>query len=240
RHVAMVMDGNGRWAQQRGLSRLEGHRAGFEAARTIAQCCADWNIPVLTFFAFSTENWKRPAKEVRFLMSNLRKFLRKHTSEFAEKGLALRPIGNLQGLPEDVRAELRRAVEATRGGEALTLVLALNYGGHDEIVRAARSVAARVQEGELEPEDIDERVFEEHLDTAGLPHPDLVIRTGGERRLSNFLLWQVWYAELYLTDTYWPDFGREEFRAALWDYARRERRFGAVGPATPGASPDTS
>jgi undecaprenyl diphosphate synthase len=228
RHVAVIMDGNGRWAARRGLPRTEGHRAGAEAARAAAQACSEWGIPVLTLYAFSTENWKRPAAEVRFLMSNLRSFLRKHRGEFVENNIRLRVIGAPEELPTGVQKELRLTLEATAGCDGLLLVLALNYGSHREITEAARALARQAQAGILDPEEIDEAALEEHLYTAGLPPLDLVIRTGGEMRLSNFLLWQVQYAELYVTDTLWPDFDKEEFHKALQEFARRERRWGAV------------
>jgi undecaprenyl diphosphate synthase len=228
RHVAIIMDGNGRWARQRGLPRVEGHRAGFETARSVAECCRDWHIPILTLYAFSTENWKRPAAEVRFLMSNLRKFLRERREEFVDKDVSLRAVGELDGLPKDVQSELRRTIRATAEGNALTVVLALNYGARLEIVEAARQLARKARDGGLDPDQIDEEIFKAHLWTADLPDPDLMIRTGGERRLSNFLLWQLQYSELYVTDTYWPDFAESAFLQALQDYAGRERRFGGL------------
>jgi undecaprenyl diphosphate synthase len=228
RHVAVIMDGNGRWAARRGLPRTDGHRAGAEAARAAAQCCLEWGIPVLTLYAFSTENWKRPAAEVRFLMSNLRSFLRKHRADFIENNIRLRVIGAPSELPAGVQKELALTLEATAACDGLTLVLALNYGSHREITEAARALARKALSGTLDPEDIDEATLEEHLYTAGLPPLDLVIRTGGEMRLSNFLLWQVQYAELYVTDTLWPDFDEAQFRKALEEFARRERRWGAV------------
>jgi undecaprenyl diphosphate synthase len=228
RHVAIIMDGNGRWAERRGLPRNEGHLAGAESARAVARCCVDLKIPVLTLYAFSTENWNRPRPEVRFLMAHLRRFLKKHRQEFVEHDIRVRPIGAVEELPAAVLEELRATEEATENCRALTLVVALNYGSHREITDAARSIARRVQRGEMQPEAIDEQVLEEHLYTAGLPAPDLLIRTGGEMRLSNFLLWQLSYAELYVTETLWPAFRRREFLRALHEFARRERRFGAL------------
>ncbi len=227
------MDGNGRWAAERGLSRIEGHEAGFQSARTVAECCREWGIPVLTLYAFSTENWKRPPAEVRFLMSRLGRFLKEHRDEFADSGVRLRAIGQLERLPAGVRRELERAVELTSDGRQLTLVLALSYGGRQEITRAARAIARKAKAGELDPEEVDEALLERHLWTCGLPDPDLLIRTGGEHRVSNFLLWQLWYTELYVTDTYWPDFDEAALREALWDYARRSRRFGGLEARTP-------
>jgi undecaprenyl diphosphate synthase len=226
RHVAIIMDGNGRWAQQRGLHRNDGHRAGAEAAAAIGRCCMEWKIPVLTLYAFSTENWNRPRSEVRFLMSSLRKFLAERRAEFVENRIRVRAIGDIEGLPQRVREEVRVTEEETRDGDALTLVVALNYGAHDEIAAATRAIARKALRGEIEPDQIDEATVEQHLYTAELPPPDFLIRTGGEMRLSNFLLWQASYAELYMTETLWPDFGREEFLEAVREFARRERRFG--------------
>ncbi len=234
RHVAIIMDGNGRWARARALPRVEGHRVGFESAREIAECCLEWSIPYLTLFAFSTENWKRPQHEVSFLMSRLSRFLRRRRREYSDKNVRLRAIGRLDGLPQEVRKELAAAIEETRECTAMTLTLALNYGGRQEIAGAAQELARRVRDGRIEPEQIDVEQFERVLDTAGTPDPDLMIRTGGEYRLSNFLLWQLWYAELYVTETCWPQFRREQFLAALREYARRERRFG--GLADPAAA----
>ncbi len=228
RHVAILMDGNGRWATERGLARIEGHRRGFESAREVARLCRDWGIPVLTLFAFSTENWKRPRREVNFLMSRLQEFLKKHRQELVENDVHVRVIGRQDGLPVGAQREVARTVAATRDNSRHTLVLAINYGARREIVDAARSIARMAAAGELRPEDVDESLFEGQLYTAGLPEPDLVIRTGGEMRLSNFLLWQLSYAELYVTDTWWPDFGEEEFLAALRAYAQRCRRFGGL------------
>jgi undecaprenyl diphosphate synthase len=231
RHVAIIMDGNGRWARRRGLPRNEGHLAGMESARAVAKCCIEMKIPVLTLYAFSTENWNRPRSEVRFLMSNLRRFLKARRKEFVENNIRVRAIGAVEELPEAVQKEIRITEEATHEGTALTLVVALNYGSHREIADAARAIARRVRLGELQPDEIDEATVEQHLYTAGLPEPDLLIRTGGEMRLSNFLLYQLSYAELYVTDTLWPDFREEEFRKALREFARRERRFGALREA---------
>jgi undecaprenyl diphosphate synthase len=237
RHVAAMMDGNGRWAQQRGLPRTEGHKAGAQSARTIAEACIELGIPALTLFAFSTENWRRPRAEVSFLMSNLRSFLHEHGKDLVKNGICLRPIGALDGLPADVRRELDRARDATREGTALTLAVAVNYGARREIADAARAIARKVKAGELEPDAIDEDTVEQHLYTAGLPAPELVIRTGGEMRLSNFLLWQVSYAEFYVTETLWPDFGRDQFIEALREFGRRDRRFGGLNDEESGKEP---
>jgi len=232
-----MMDGNGRWARRRGLPRTEGHRAGSRSARAVAEACVELGIPVLTLFAFSTENWRRPRSEVRFLMANLRGYLREHTADLVENGIRMRAIGALDGLPRIVRRELARAENATQKGTALTLAVAVNYGARREIADAVRAIAARVQAGTLDPDSIDEDTVEQHLYTAGLPAPELLIRTGGEMRLSNFLLWQASYAELYITETLWPDFGRDEFIEALREFARRERRFGGLGADAPETQP---
>ena len=228
RHVAIIMDGNGRWAQKRGLPRNEGHRAGAESAQAVVKCCLKRKIPVLTVYAFSTENWRRPRSEVRFLMSNLRRYLKDNREDFVENDVRFQAIGALDELPAAVRRELQATVEATRDCKSLTVVAALNYGARREMAEAARAIATEVKEGRLAPEQVDEGVFGEHLYTAGLPEPDLLIRTGGEMRLSNFLLWQLSYAELYVTEALWPDFGEEEFEKALQEFAHRERRFGGL------------
>jgi undecaprenyl diphosphate synthase len=228
-HVAIIMDGNGRWARARGLPRAAGHRAGAEALRTVSECCAQWGIPYLTAYAFSTENWSRPPEEIDFLMNELRRFLRERRREMVKNGICLRAIGRLHELPASVRKELEKAREATARGSALALTLALNYGGRAEIVDACRALAREAAEGRLSPEQIDEPAFAAHLYAPDLPDPDLLIRTAGEMRVSNFLLWQIHYAEIYVTDTPWPDFGREQLHDAIRAYAARERRFGRVG-----------
>jgi undecaprenyl diphosphate synthase len=228
RHVAVIMDGNGRWARARGLPRNEGHMAGAESARAVAECCADLKIPFLTLYAFSTENWNRPRSEVQFLMSNLRKFLKKHRDDFVENDARVVAIGRVEGLPAAVRREVRATEEATADGRAMTLAVALNYGSRRELADAARAIARKAAAGEIDPGDVDEETLEQHLYTAGLPDPDLLIRTGGEMRLSNFLLYQLSYAELYVTETLWPDFRRDELLEALREFARRERRFGGL------------
>jgi undecaprenyl diphosphate synthase len=228
RHVAVIMDGNGRWARARGLKRIEGHRVGAESADVITTCCVEFGIPYLTLYAFSTENWKRPRAEVHFLMRYLRKFLREQQPKMIENGVRLAAIGDTDALPAGVRKELAATMEATRDCQAMTLTLALNYGARQEIVRAARALAAEARDGALDPAAIDETAFAARLDTAGTPDPDLLIRTAAEQRLSNFLLWQISYAELYVTDTLWPDFRRKSLEAALEEYAGRERRFGGI------------
>lgn len=227
-HVAVIMDGNGRWAHARMMPRAAGHLEGAESARVIVKCCVELGIPYLTLFAFSTENWQRPQDEVNFLMEQLTNFLVERRDELVENGVRLKAVGRTDELPEAVQRELRNTEEATRSGSALTLLLALNYGARSEIVDACKELAAKVQAGRLSPEEIGEDHISSHLYTAGIPDPDLLIRTGGERRLSNFLLWQISYAELHISDVLWPDFRRDEFLDVLRDYAVRERRFGRL------------
>ncbi len=223
-HVAVIMDGNGRWARQRGLPRLAGHRAGTEALRRLIEACVEFGVPRLTIYAFSTENWKRPAHEVRGLMFLLEEVIERQLSELDRNGVRLRHIGWLENVPHHLRRAIQRAVARTETNTRLELNVAFNYGGRQEIVRAVR----RIVEDGIPPDEIDEACLERHLETAGLPDPDLVIRTSGEMRLSNFLLWQVAYAEIYCTPTLWPDFDREELLRALHSYAARDRRFGEL------------
>ena len=238
-HVAIVMDGNGRWARHKGLSRTRGHIEGAESARAIAKACVELGVSYLTLYAFSTENWDRPAAEVRFLMRQLRRFLIDRRQELLENGIRLRAIGRTHELPARVRQALEGTERATRHCGNLTLLLALNYGGRSEIADACRAIARQVQAGEIRPQDVDEHAVARYLYTVGIPDPDLLIRTGGEMRLSNFLLWQVSYTEIYVTDTLWPDFRKDQFQEALRDFAGRERRFGGVknGAGAPAAQP---
>ena len=233
RHIAIIMDGNGRWAQERGLPRVIGHRAGAKAVKKIARIAKELGISVLTLYAFSTENWKRPAAEVQALMKLLSSFLQAERANMLRDNVILHTIGDREGLPENVQKVLaevsKETSENSDAKDSLTLNLALNYGGRMEIVRAARAVAESCVQGRIAPADITEELFAAHLDSAGLPDPDMIIRTGGESRLSNFLLWQASYAELYITDIYWPDFGREQLLQAIGDFQRRERRFGKTG-----------
>jgi undecaprenyl diphosphate synthase len=238
-HVAVIMDGNGRWAHARGLPRTQGHMEGAESARAVAKCCVEFGIPYLTLYAFSTENWRRPQDEVEFLMLHLARFLVERREELAQNSIRLQAIGRIGELPEAVQRELRGTMEATRNASALTLTLALNYGSRSEIVDACRELAARVQAGALAPDQIDEERISGCLYTRDVPDPDLLIRTGGERRVSNFLLWQISYAELCLTDVLWPDFRREAFLETLRDYAKRERRFGGLAEAHSKGEADT-
>jgi len=228
RHIAIIMDGNGRWAQARGLPRLDGHRRGAEAVRRIITHCRESGLQFLTLYAFSMENWARPRYEVDGLMRLLVRFLGERGRELAEHGIRLCAIGDLGRLPRQARTLLERVMASTRELGGMRLTLALSYGGRDEIARAARRLAQRACSGELDPTTIDEPLFAANLDTGGTPAVDLVIRTGGERRLSNFLLWQSAYAELFFTDRPWPDFGPEDFDEAVAWYHGRKRTFGLV------------
>ncbi|MBC7260662.1 MAG: isoprenyl transferase [Chloroflexi bacterium] len=218
RHVAIIMDGNGRWAQQRGLPRTAGHQAGVEAVRRMVRLCIEIGIPVLTLYTFSTENWQRPRAEVAFLMHACEEYARREAEELHRNGVRLNVIGRRTGLPSSLLAALDQAMEETRDGNRLILNLALNYGGRAEIVDASRAVMAACQHGELDPEALDEVVFSRYLYTAGLPDPDLVIRTAGEMRLSNFLIWQVVGAVFWTTPVFWPDFDKEHLLQAIKDY----------------------
>jgi undecaprenyl diphosphate synthase len=228
RHVAVIMDGNGRWAKQRGLPRIMGHRRGVDTLKKLLRTCRDWGVKALTAYAFSTENWGRPLEEVDFLMTLFERVLRQELAEMMDEGVRIRFVGNLQSLPPTLQAEIDRAVEQTHDNPGIRFTVATNYGGRQEIVQACQAIATQVQHGKLAPEDIDESLFSHHLYTAGLEDPDLLIRTSGEMRISNFLLWQLAYAELYVTDTLWPDFDIVEFHRALGDYQKRHRRFGKI------------
>lgn len=227
RHVAIIMDGNGRWAKQHGKPRLFGHRAGAESLRAVLRACRDHGVEYLTVYAFSTENWIRPQEEVAGLMGLLKTFLKKDEHELHENQVRLWATGRLLDLPKAVRAELERVVAATRDYRKGNLILALSYGGRAEIVDAVRALATQVRDGHLEPAAINEQTIAAHLYLPDVPDPDLLIRTSGELRLSNFLLWQLSYAEFYFTHTLWPDFREPEFATALAEYARRQRRYGA-------------
>ncbi len=229
RHVAIIMDGNGRWAEARGLPRVAGHEAGAESVREITRACREQGVEALTLYSFSTENWKRPADEVAALMGLLGRFLVQERREILENGIRLRTIGQTDRLPLAVRAALRELSFASRDNTGMTLTLALSYGGRAEIVDAARALAKKAAARKLRPEDIDEATFAAELGTAGLPEPDLLIRTSGEVRLSNFLLWQLAYAEIYVTDVAWPDFRRPQLAEAFAAFGSRERRFGKTG-----------
>ena len=228
RHVAVIMDGNGRWARERGRPREFGHRAGMRAVREAVEAAGDAGVEVLTLFAFSQENWHRPQGEVAALMTLLELYVRKERRELKEKGVEVHAVGELHLLGPRTRAAIESIVEHTRGGTRLKLNLAISYGSRTEIVNAAKRLAERVREGTLMPGEIDEALFAEHLYTPEDPDPDLLIRTSGELRISNFLLWQLAYTELYVSPVLWPDFDREHFFSAILEYQRRERRFGRV------------
>lgn len=230
KHVAIIMDGNGRWAQQRGLPRIKGHQAGAESVREALRACRKYGVRYLTLYAFSVENWSRPSSEIRGLMHLLRYFLHKDERELHENRVRLRAIGRLHDLPEPVRRELERVIKATALYTDWQLILALSYGGRAEIVDATRKIARRVAAGELNPRQINEAVFAKHLYAPDVPDPDLMIRTSNEVRLSNFLLWQLSYTELYFTDVLWPDFREPDFVKALEAFSHRERRFGNIEP----------
>jgi undecaprenyl diphosphate synthase len=227
-HVAIIMDGNGRWAQQRGWPRIRGHREGAESVRAILKAAKKAGIKYLTLYAFSVENWVRPPAEIRGLMGLLKEFLREQEFELHENRIRLRAIGRISDLPGTVRKELERVMVATAKYNERTLILALSYGGRAEIVDAVRKIAVKVKAGELDPNKVDEKFVAQHLYAPDIPDPDLMIRTSGEMRISNFLLWQLSYSELYITDVLWPDFREEEFMKALEEYARRNRRFGDI------------
>jgi undecaprenyl diphosphate synthase len=229
RHVAVIMDGNGRWAERRGLSRLRGHRVGKDSVRAVVETSRDLGIEYLSLYAFSTENWHRPAREVDGLMTLLRRYLASELDKMMRHEIRLRAVGNLRRLPHAVRQALRSAVEATKNNTKMTVVLAVSYSSREEMTKAVRRIARRVERGELDPARVTPGVIEAHLDTAGIPDPDLLIRTSGEMRVSNFYLWQVAYSELYVTDTLWPDFREREYREALAYFQQRQRRFGRTG-----------
>jgi undecaprenyl diphosphate synthase len=225
-HLAIIMDGNGRWAQQRMLKRIVGHQRGAETVKMVVEQASLMGIKYLTLFAFSSENWLRPAMEVRALMALLKKYIRQETARMMRKNIRYNVIGNRSELPEDVNQTLEDAIQETSKNTGMTLTLALSYGGRQELSMAATRLARDVVAGKLSPEDITTDLYSSYLDTGGLPDPDFLIRTSGEMRISNFLLWQLAYTELYFTDTNWPDFTINEFRKALADYQSRERRFG--------------
>jgi undecaprenyl diphosphate synthase len=228
RHVAIIMDGNGRWAKERHLPRIEGHRAGADSARIIIRTAGELGIKYLTLYAFSVENWNRPKDEVDALMKYLIHYLKTETPELNKNNVKLEVIGQIYRLPENVQEHLKRSITTLSRNNGLTLVMALSYGGRTEIVDAVRSIAAKAKSRELDPADITEEVFAQHLYTRNLPDPDLLIRTSGEMRVSNFLLWQISYAELVITPTLWPDFRKPQLYAALEEYHRRHRRFGGL------------
>ncbi len=227
-HVAIIMDGNGRWAKKRGLPRTMGHRKGVEAVREVVRAAGDCGVRYLTLFAFSSENWRRPETEVSDLMGLLKAFIRRDLAELHRENVRIRVIGDRENLSSDILPLLLEAEETTRANTALTLVIAFNYGSRDEIARVAARLAREVAAGRLRADEIDAEMMNRHMDTAGIPDPDLIIRTSGEERLSNFLLWQGAYSELMFVPEYWPDFNRALFYRALEQYALRERRFGGL------------
>lgn len=227
-HVAIIMDGNGRWAKLRNLPRVEGHRHGVESVRAVVRAAGELGIKYLTLYAFSVENWNRPQDEVDTLMKYLARYLKTETEELQKNNVKLDVIGQVYRLPEFVQTQLKKTQAALAKNNGLTLILALSYGGRTEIVDAVRKIATKVKQGLIEPEEINAQVFAQHLYTANYPDPDLLIRTSGELRISNFLLWQISYTELVVTPTLWPDFRKADFYAALEEYARRHRRFGGL------------
>ncbi len=225
-HVAAIMDGNGRWAKQRGFPRTIGHKRGADALRDLLRCCRDWGIGALTVYAFSTENWGRSLKEVDFLMALFENLFQIELAEMVAEQVKLEVVGDLDDVPPSLYKAIETAKAATQNNQGVKFTVAINYGGRQEIVRACQTIARQVQQGSLAIDDIDENLLARHLHTADLPDPDLLIRTSGEMRISNFLLWQLAYAEIYVTDTLWPDFDRPAFHRALLNYQKRHRRFG--------------
>ncbi len=227
-HVAFIMDGNGRWAKKRLMNRVKGHEQGAQTVKEVVTACRELGIDVLTLYAFSTENWARPKEEVKALMYLLKRFLRNETEELREKDIRLNIMGQIERLPDDVRKEAEQAMAATEKNSAMILNLAISYGAREEITRAVQQIAAKIRSGALDDKDITDKTISDHLYTAGMPDPDLIIRTSAEFRLSNFLMWQAAYSELAFTPTLWPDFTRQEFYQILIDYQQRDRRFGKV------------
>ena len=230
KHVAIIMDGNGRWAKKRGISRVKGHQKGAEAVRTVVRTSRKLGIPWLTLYAFSEENWKRPKTEIQALMGLLKRFLKNELKEMLENGIRLQSIGRVGKLPEDTKSILLETIDKTAANRDMVLTLALSYGGRQEIMDAVRKLAGMIEEKKIQTDDLSEKLFQAQLYTSLMPDPDLLIRTSGEYRVSNFLLWQIAYTEIYVTPTLWPDFGKEEYLAALEDFQKRERRFGGRRP----------
>ena len=228
RHIAIIMDGNGRWAKERGLPRREGHRAGAESVREITDTCIELGVEYLTLYAFSSENWNRPEAEIKALMALLDRFLSEKAKDLKKQNIRLLAIGQIDRLPAKTRALLSRIMAETAGHTTMTLVLALSYGGREEIISAARSLAADAAAGTVSPEEIDGPMFASRLQTVGIPDPDLLVRTSGEMRVSNFLLWQISYAEIVIVKKFWPDFRRNDLIETVCEYQRRHRRFGAL------------
>jgi len=233
RHVAIIMDGNGRWASKHGLPRAVGHRNGVEAVRRTVRAAIELGIPYLTLYSFSSENWSRPVDEIDDLMGLMKRFIRRDLAELHQAGVKIRVIGERTNVESELMALIDEAIELTRDNQAITLIIAFNYGARSEIAKAARALAEKVLAGTLTPENINISAMNGALDTAGIPDPDLLIRTSGEMRVSNFLLWQIAYAELYVTETLWPDFTRADLLRAILDYQKRDRRFGGLGGPVP-------
>ena len=227
-HVAVIMDGNGRWAKQRGLPRIEGHRRGANILKKMLRYCKDLGIETLTAYAFSTENWGRPVGEVNFLMSLFEKLLQKELREMEQEEVCINFIGDLTPLPQSLQQQMQRSMERTKNNQGVYFNVAINYGSRHEMINACQQIARKVQQGELSVEEIDDRIISQHLYTSASPDPDLLIRTSGEMRLSNFMLWQLAYTEIYVTDTLWPDFDSEQFDRAIASFLQRDRRFGKV------------
>ncbi|WP_010630925.1 isoprenyl transferase [Sporolactobacillus vineae] len=227
-HVAIIMDGNGRWAQKRGLPRIAGHREAMKTIKRITYEAQHLGVKVLTLYAFSTENWKRPKSEVDFLMRLPEQFLHSYLAELIERNVQVRVMGDMSRIPENTMRAVRQAIDRTKSNSGLILNFALNYGGHAEIIHAVRTIARKVQEKRIAPESIDEQLLANNLLSPSLPDPDLLIRTGGEIRLSNFMLWQLAYTELYFTEVFWPDFKEEDLKSAVYEFSRRQRRYGGI------------
>jgi undecaprenyl diphosphate synthase len=227
-HVAVIMDGNGRWAKQRGFPRIVGHRQGAKTLKDLLRCCKDWEIPALTAYAFSTENWQRPLQEVEFIMRMFERLLRRELAEMKREGVRISFIGDLSALADSLRQEIETAISQTAHNHDIHFTIAVNYGSRAELTQACRRIAEQVQQGTLQAEAVNEALIERHLYTSGTPDPDFLIRTSGEQRVSNYLLWQLAYTEFYFTETFWPDFDRAAFHQALLYYQGRDRRFGKV------------
>ncbi len=227
-HIAIIMDGNGRWAKKRGLTRSVGHRIGMEKIGEITQLCSDFGVKILTIYAFSCQNWKRPRREVNFLMSGFKRYLDKERDKLNKQGTRFRVIGRRRRLSSSLQNKIEEVMSLTEDNKEFSLNLAIDYGGQEEIIDAAKALAKEVARGKLAVEEIDVDLFKQHLYLKDIPSPDLLIRTGGEYRVSNFLLWHIAYTELWMTPVFWPDFGEKEFLMALKDYAKRERRFGKI------------
>jgi len=236
KHVAIIMDGNGRWALQKGHLRMSGHAHGVDAVRAVTEAAAEVGVGFVTLYAFSTENWRRPQEEINALMELLVHTIKSETETLMKNGIRLEAIGNLEQLPASCNQQLMETVHATRNNNRMTLILALSYSGRWDIMEATRKIAREVKQGNLNPEDIDEEVLNNALNTARYPNPELLIRTSGEQRISNFLLWEIAYAEMHFTPVLWPDFTKDDFYAALLDYQNRERRFGLTAAQLPSIS----